>query len=186
MANIAVISSSVRTGRKSDRVASYFVNFLQSNNLASVDLLDLKEFNFPIFQERLMFLKDNAPDNLKDFANRFNAADGILIVTPEYNGNIPASLINVMDVLFKEWYHKPVAIAGVSSGAIAGARVVIHLQASLWKLQAMCVPSMFNVGFVEESYDEQGVPVEKEKTDKIARRFIDEFLFTIRAVKNAG
>ncbi|MDR0418600.1 MAG: hypothetical protein LBH34_00075 [Prevotellaceae bacterium] len=48
----------------------------------------------------------------------------------------------------------------------------------------MCAPSVFNVGFVEESYDEQGVSAEKEKTGKAAKRFTDEFLFTADAVKN--
>jgi len=48
MPTIAIISSSVRTGRASHRVALYFKNYLQANDLATVQMLDLAEYNFPV------------------------------------------------------------------------------------------------------------------------------------------
>ena len=53
MYHIAIISASVRTGRKSHRVALFFRRFIKENDLASLDLIDLKEIQFPIFDERL-------------------------------------------------------------------------------------------------------------------------------------
>lgn len=55
---IAIISASVRLGRNSHRVSLYFKNYIEENNLGTVDLVDLNEYKFPIFDERLRFMKD--------------------------------------------------------------------------------------------------------------------------------
>ncbi len=52
MPHIAIISSSVRTGRNSHRVALYFKNYLETNALATAEMLDLQVYNFPVFEER--------------------------------------------------------------------------------------------------------------------------------------
>jgi len=99
MRTIAIISSSVRRGRNSHRVALYFKNYLQDNSLAEAEIIDLKEYNFPVFDERLNKM-DNPSADVLQFAERIRAADGIIIVTPEYNGGYPASLKNVIDLLY--------------------------------------------------------------------------------------
>ncbi len=101
MPNIAIISSSVRIGRNSHRVALFFQNYLQQHNLAAVDMLDLYLYDFPVFDERLRLMKDPSPEVL-DFAERITRADGVIIVTPEYHGGYPASLKNVIDLLYVE------------------------------------------------------------------------------------
>ncbi|MCK7536595.1 MAG: NAD(P)H-dependent oxidoreductase [Marinilabiliales bacterium] len=35
------------------------------------------------------------------FASRIRAADGVIVVTPEYNGGYPASLKNAVDLLYR-------------------------------------------------------------------------------------
>ena len=97
MPHIAIISSSVRSERKSHRVALYFQNYLKANNLATTEILDLKEYNFPIFEYTIKTLKDPS-DKVLDFTNKVKSANGIIIVTPEYNGGFPASLKNVIDL----------------------------------------------------------------------------------------
>jgi NAD(P)H-dependent FMN reductase len=55
---IAILSASVRTGRNSHRVALFIKNYIETNNLASVEILDIKQYQFPIFEERLKFQKN--------------------------------------------------------------------------------------------------------------------------------
>lgn len=180
MPTIAIISSSVRTGRASHRVALYFKNYLQSNNLATVQMLDLNEYNFPVFDERLKYQKDPSAAML-DFAARIKNADGVIIVTPEYNGGYPASLKNVVDLLYDEWYRKPVAIATVSAGAFGGSQVITSLQFSLWKIRAWTVPAMFPVPKVQDAFDENGTPADQAGTDKRAAAFISELMWCVEA-----
>jgi NAD(P)H-dependent FMN reductase len=182
MPHIAIISSSVRTGRNSNRVALYFKNYLETSKLATVDILDLKKYNFPLFDERL-HLQKNPPVAAIDFAEKINSADGVLIVTPEYNGGYPASLKNVIDLLYKEWHRKPVAISTASDGNFGGSQVIASLQFSLWKIRAWVVPAMFPVPKVTEAFDENGNPSDKTVTDKRAAGFTNELLWCIEAKK---
>jgi NAD(P)H-dependent FMN reductase len=50
--NIAIISASVRIGRNSHRIALFFKKYIEENKLATVELLDLMEYQFPIFEEQ--------------------------------------------------------------------------------------------------------------------------------------
>lgn len=180
MPQIIIISSSVRTGRNSHRVALYFKNYLVSNKLATVEILDLNEYNFPLFDERLRFQKSPS-DEMLDFSEKIKAAAGVLIVTPEYNGGYPASLKNAIDLLYEEWYRKPVAISTVSDGSFGGSQVITSLQFSFWKIRAWTVPAMFPVPKVRDSFDENGNPSDKTLTDKRASIFINELLWCIEA-----
>jgi NAD(P)H-dependent FMN reductase len=182
MIHIAIISASVRHGRNSHRTALYFQNYLTENNLAAVEIIDLKEYQFPLFDERLRLQPDPSPA-LLDYAARVTKADGIIIVTPEYNGGYPASLKNAIDVLYKEWYKKPIAISTSSDGVFGGTQVITSLQWSLWKIRAWTVPAMFPVPKVQETFDEHGVPADKEAVDKRAANFIGELLWCIEATK---
>ena len=180
MLRITIISSSVRVKRNSNRVALYFKNYLEKNKIALAEILDLEKYNFPIFNERLR-LQINPSAATLDFANKIKSADGVLIVTPEYNGGYPASLKNVIDLLYDEWHRKPVAISTVSSGSFGGSQVIISLQFSLWKIRAWTVPATFPVSKVEESFDEMGGTADKAATDKRATNFINELLWCIEA-----
>ncbi len=182
MPHIAIISSSVRQGRNSHRVALFFKQFLAEHQLATPEILDLQEYNFPVFTERLRLQKEPS-EELLDFAAKITAADGVIIVTPEYNGGYPASIKNVVDVLYDEWRRKPIAISTVSDGVFGGTQAITSLQWALWKIRAWTVPAMFPVPKVKENYDENGVPTDREAIEKRARGFVDEMLWCIEARK---
>lgn len=181
MQHIAIISASVREGRMSHRVAMYFKKYIEENQIAEVEMLDLQAFQFPVFNERLSLQVQPSQQALV-FAGKIKNADGIIIVTPEYNGGYPASLKNIMDLLYIEWFHKPIAIATASGGPFGGAQVITSLQFSLWKMKAWTVPAMFPVPFVQDSFDEQGNPVDKLQTDKRAELFLGELCWCMEAV----
>lgn len=180
MPHIGIISASVRSGRNSHRVALYFENFFKEHNLATVEMIDLNNYRFPVFDERLRLMPDPSQQVI-EFAEKIKSVDGVLIVTPEYNGGYPASLKNVIDLLYDEWRRKPIAIATVSAGAFGGSQVITSLQFSLWKIQAWTVPAMFPVPKVKESFDENGIPTDKEATHRRAKRFVDELLWCVEA-----
>jgi NAD(P)H-dependent FMN reductase len=158
----------------------YFKNYLEANKIATTEILDLEKYNFPLFNERLR-LQENPSVATLDFAGKIKLADGILIVTPEYNGGYPASLKNVIDLLYDEWHRKPIVISTVSSGPFGGSQVITSLQFTLWKMRAWTVPAMFPVPQVEKSFDESGNPADKAATDKRAAGFINELLWCIEA-----
>lgn len=180
--HIRIISSSVRKGRNSHRVALYFQQLITDDKRASAEIIDLQEYNFPVFEERLQYLQD-PPQQVLQFAEKIKSADGVVIVTPEYNGGYPASLKNVIDLLYPQWKRKPVALATVSDGPFAGTQVMTSLLFTLWKIGALMVPAMYAVPNVREAYNENGTATDPAGTGKRAKRFIDELLWYMEAKK---
>lgn len=179
MPHIAIISASVRTGRISHRVALFFKNFLEDRNLSTAEILDLHTYQFPIFEERLKYQLAPSAEVL-DFASRIKNADGIIIVTPEYNGGYPASLKNITDLLYEDWHRKPIAISTVSDGGFGGTQVITSLQFTLWKMRAWTVPAMFPVPFAPTAFDEHGRLLEVA-LEKRATNFVNELLWCVQA-----
>ncbi len=182
MIHLSIISSSVRVGRKSHNVSLYFQNYLNENNLASVEIIDLKEYNFPIFDGTIKTMI-HPSEGILDYAKRIKASDGIIIVTPEYNGGYPASLKNAVDLLYDEWKHMPIGIATVSAGPFGGSQAMLAIQSVLWKMKAWTIPAMFSVPNVEKAYDANGNALDKAASDLLAKDFIKELLWCIEADK---
>ncbi len=93
MPHIAILSASVRTGRHSHRVALYFKKLVEENKLATVEILDLNQYQFPVFNERLKYQPDPSSSVL-EFAGKIKSADGVIIVTPpgmDSTCNVPSS-----------------------------------------------------------------------------------------------
>lgn len=185
MKKIAIISPSVRQGRKSHRVALWFRRYLEQNNLAEAEIIDLAEYKFPLFEERLKLQQNPLPE-AAELAGRIRSADGVIIVTPEYNGGYPASLKNVIDLLTDEWRRKPVAISTVSDGPFGGTQVITSLQFTLWKMGALTVPAMFPVPRVDTAFSEEGIPSDPEAYEKRTARFTGALLWHIEARSRAN
>jgi NAD(P)H-dependent FMN reductase len=177
---ISIISSSVRIDRVSHRVALFFKNYLIQHQLATPQILDLKEYNFPVFDERLSH-QPNPSAGVLDFAEKIKKSDGVIIVTPEYNGGYPASLKNVVDLLYNEWRRKPIAISTVSDGSFGGTQVITSLQFSLFKIRAWVVPAMCPMPKAKDLFDEAGIPADKASIEKRVAPFIQELLWCVEA-----
>ncbi|WP_370413943.1 GNAT family N-acetyltransferase [Streptomyces fradiae] len=54
-----------------------------------------------------------------------DAADGFVVVTPEYNSGMPATLKNALDYLYREWAWKPIGFVSYGNTS-AGTRAVQH------------------------------------------------------------
>jgi NAD(P)H-dependent FMN reductase len=182
MSDIVIISSSIRPDRKSHRIALFFNQYIVDNKLASVEIIDLMECNFPLFNNPLKYLEEPA-DNVVAFAQKIKMADGIIIITPEYNGTYPASLKNAIDVLYDEWRHKPVGIVTASSGPFAGTQALIALQFTLWKMKAWTITEMFSAPNLQDTYDEAGKPADRKVSDELAGVFMKELLWCANADK---
>ncbi|GAA09010.1 chromate reductase [Acetobacter tropicalis NBRC 101654] len=80
------------------------------------------------------------PEPVLAMAEQIRAADGVIVVTPEYNYSVPGVLKNALDWLSRvtpqPFAGKPLAIQTASPGAIGGARAQYHLRQSLVFLNA--------------------------------------------------
>lgn len=73
------------------------------------------------------------PEDVGEFIDKVKDADGLLIVTPEYNYSVPGVLKNAIDWASRPAYQsvfkgKPVFIVSVSGSALGGVRAQGHLK----------------------------------------------------------
>jgi NAD(P)H-dependent FMN reductase len=176
MKHFAILLGSIRKGRQSNKVANYFSNYLSQNPIVDSEIIDLKEYNFPLFEERLKYLSEPT-EKVLDFAKKIKAVDAVIVVSPEYNGSFPASLKNVIDLLRDEWYHKPIGLVTVSSGSFAGLKCQVALQQTFLHLKALVSTAVFPVHDVELAFDPQGQPTDVDAFNKRADVFIKELIW---------
>lgn len=173
MKHIAIISSSVRTGRLSHRVALYLKDHLETSHGVTAEVLDLKAYDFPLFNERFI----NQPDPsaaVRDYTDRFMKADGIVIVTPVYNGSFPAALKNVIDLFEREWHHRSVGIISVTEGSTPPIATIQQLQTILLKVGTHIAPALCTVLNTASEYSPEGVPANPESAAKIMYPMLTE------------
>ena len=174
MKKIAIIAASVRTGRKSIRVAYFLKKFTESNQFGTVTLLDLEKYQFPVFNERLKFQKNPLPAAV-EFASEVKNADGVIIVTPEYNGSYTPVMKNLLDHYPKQ-SHKAFGIVTASTGIMGGIRATQQMQLLINALFGIASPHMLVVGGVDKRFDEDGNLLD-EAYQKSIDVFIREFLW---------
>lgn len=165
---LKIISSSIRDGRDSHKIANFLKNWMDKNTEINTEIIDLKERNYPLFTERLSFQKEKHPGAVK-FSEEIKESDAVIIVSPEYNGGYPASLKNVIDLLYEEWQNKPIGLAMVSSGDMAGAQATHQLEFILYKIGAEVVKNRFHVGNVGQNFLDDGTTSNDEFYQKNAK-----------------
>ena len=175
---VPIILGSTRRGRQSPKVAKFLHGLLQAR--AQTEILDLADFNFPIMEERLR-MRDDAPPRLQEFAEKIARADGIVIVTPEYNNGYPGVLKNALDYLLPEYRRKPIGIATVSGGGFGGLNCLAQLRLVTLGMGAFPIPAAFPVSKVQDSFAEDGTPKDP-MLEKRAQAFVGEMLWFTEAI----
>ena len=178
MKKIIIISSSIREGRLGHRVALFMKNYLIENSIAEVEILDLNEYKFPIFEERIFNLK-NPPANLLDFVDRFKKSDGVIIASSVYNYSFPASLKNAIDVMYPEWGRKVVGLSSATMGFVEGLPTTFQLENTLSQMGAFVSPKKYFAINISKVFNEDGIAVDKEKEEKKLKPMIDEFMYLV-------
>jgi len=123
------------------------------------------------------------PEAVAALKAKIRAADGVLLVTPEYNFSIPGVLKNTLDWMSRPpeppFDGKPVAIMGASPGPVGTARVQYHLRQVLVFMNTFTVnkPEVF-ISQCASRFNAQG-----ELTDEATAKFITDLLVSLKALK---
>jgi len=173
--NIPVILGTARKGRASEHAARLFTDLLNRRAGVTSHLIDIATVRMPV---------DDAGEAIKDpvFAKAMTEADGLLIVTPEYNHSFPGLLKHVLDSCLSEYIHKAVGIAGISAGGFSGTRVIQGLLPVMRELGLATIFWDVNIGTVGKVFTEDGRLLD-EAVIRRSDRFIRELIWMAKVLR---
>ncbi|MGL4858134.1 MAG: NADPH-dependent FMN reductase [Enterobacteriaceae bacterium] len=127
------------------------------------------------------------PEEVTELALQIRQADGVIIVTPEYNYSVPGALKNAIDWLSRvenqPFANKPVALQTCSMGPIGGARCQYHLRQIMVFLNAHVLNKPeFMCGVVQNRVDEQRQELTDVATRNLLVQQLDAFAEYIRRI----
>lgn len=194
---IKIIIGTTRQNRFSEKAASYIYQEAQKREEMDVELLDLRDFPLPFYNEPVspsMFALTNheyADEYARKWTNKIGEGDGFIMVTAEYNHGYPAVLKNAIDYVFKEWNKKVVGFVGY--GNAGGARAIEQLREVAVELQLVPIRSAIHIPpNIYMSVKNETLPVNPDlfqslhegKVDRV-EAFFSDFVWTTRALKKA-
>jgi len=107
------------------QLVSYTVDLLQN---VTTEVLDLNDFEVPLFSVDLEKSMQGQPDNAHRLLNKIKDADGIIISLAEHNGAYSAAFKNIFDwmsrIEAKTFFGKPMLLMATSPGGRGGQSVL--------------------------------------------------------------
>jgi NAD(P)H-dependent FMN reductase len=151
---ILIISGTNRPDSNTRKVTSHVETIYESIGV-EFQVLDLTELPPEIFSPASYAEK---PISFKRFSEAILASDGVVIVTPEYNGGIPGILKYFIDMLpFPESFEqRPVCFVGLAAGIWGALRPVEQLQAIFGYRNAFIFPERVFIPGVGKLLDSTG------------------------------
>jgi len=143
---LKIIVGSTRQGRFSEKPANWLLEETKKNAEVEPELLDLRDYPMPFFDEAETPSMKRAPyqnETVKKWTAKISEADAFIVVTPEYNHGYPAVLKNALDYAYGEWNKKPVGF--LSYGGVGGARVIEQLRQVVVELQMVAIRGSINI-----------------------------------------
>jgi NAD(P)H-dependent FMN reductase len=174
--NIPVILGTSRKGRASVHAARLLADLLNRRAGVVSTVLDIASLPLPV---------DDAGEAIKDagFSAAMTAADGLVIVAPEYNHSFPGLLKHTLDSCLSEYIHKAVGLVGVSAGPFAGIRVVQGLLPVMRELGLVTIFWDINIGQVGKVFTEDGRLLD-EAFVRRSDRFVRELIWMSKVLRS--
>ena len=148
-----------------DRVAPWVVESATLHGAFDVEVLDLRDWPLPMFQEHIGTIGDFIDPTysepiVREWNRKLKGADALLVITAEYLHSIPGVLKNAFDNVFVSYAlrNKPIAAVGYSIGVAAGVRAVEHLFDVAIESEMVPLRDTVLISRVESAFDDQGVP----------------------------
>lgn len=186
-AHLKIIIGSTRPGRAADLVVPWISTTAREHGAFDVDVLDLRDWQFPVFGETFATLGDPAsPTFSAPVVRRWNdaiaAGGAYLFITPEYHHSVPAVLKNAIDSVFGTFAfrNKPAAFLAYSGGI----RAVEHLAHIAIEAELVPLRNTVVIPYVTAAFGPDGEPVD-DWARAAAKIMLDDLAWWAAALRQA-
>lgn len=158
---IGIVAGSVRRHRLGESIARWVCDVARERGDADYELIDLKDFNLPVFDgdSPMRAHKQYDNPNVQRWSDAIDSCDAFVFVTPEYNHSVPGGFKNAVDTLGPEWQGKSVAFVGY--GADGGVRAVEHWRQILANFEMHDVRAQVSLGLFTDVGDKGFAPQQR-------------------------
>jgi len=172
---ILVLAGTTREQRKSVHAARFIAEIGRQQDNVEIRFGDPTDFYFPG--------DGNDPEG-KDsrYTELTEWADAFFIVTPEYNHSFPGTLKRMLDSELKNYIHKPVALAGASSGRMGGVRAVESLVTAVREMGMVVTFTDVYFAQVQDLFNENG-EIRDEFYKEAANKAYTELIWMAKVLK---
>jgi NAD(P)H-dependent FMN reductase len=176
---IPILLGTPRKGRESEHVAKWLLGKIKERkDEIETKFFDVRDFKIPQ-DDYGMELKNDFPE----WRDAMIRADGLVIVTPEYNHGYPGSLKSVLDLLLPEYIHKAVAFAAVSAQVWGGVRVIEALVQTSRELGFAVTFTDLNFPRVQTLFDENGDLIDEKAYEDRVKAFLNELIWMSKTLR---
>jgi chromate reductase len=171
---ITIIAGTNRPGSNTRRIANV-VDAIYAGIKAPRSIIDLATLPAEIYSPESYAVK---PAAFSSISQQVLNSDGLVIITPEYNGSFPGILKYFIDMLkFPESFdRRPVCFIGLSAGIWGGLRSVEQLEMIFGYRNAHIFPERVFIPRIGDAIDPQGTLFDPElrvRLEKQAAGFVD-------------
>jgi NAD(P)H-dependent FMN reductase len=173
---LLAFTPSLRAASTNKKLVAW-ASVVAGQNNATVDLVDFHDFDMPPYDADLQ--EKGFPAGTLKFANRIQAADGLLIAVPEYNFSIPGNFKNTLDWVSQI---KPQPLGGKSAlllsasiSSVGGARGLWQTRIPLEALGVFVYPEMYSLPRSGEAFDTNDKFIDVEnltRLEKIVKAYL--------------
>lgn len=186
---IALIIGSTRKTRFADKPAQWMLKQAQARDDMDVELVDLRDFDLPLFDEMAsnMWMPSSDPRAVA-WQNKLAEFDGYIFVVAEYNRSITGALKNAIDQAYKEWVRKP--FTAIAYGSVGGTRALEHLRTIGVEMQMVPTRNAVHIGmgdFFKVHPLGSNAPIEEIEANILpaAKASLDDLVWWANATKAA-
>lgn len=150
-------STPPRPARLGERVTRACARALEQRG-HKVRIIDPLDFDLgAVFKPHFAYAKGAAPEALQTLADQIAAADGYVMVSPEYNHSLSPALTHLLNHFASSAFaFKPSVIATYSAGQWGGVRAAVAMRAFLSEMGCLPVSAMIHAPRAQDVFDETG------------------------------
>ncbi|GEM_PF-52554 len=175
---IPILLGTAREGGNSAKVAQTVFKEMQKYEFFETELLKVSDF---VTVLKTQGMEEKNANKWKEIMTK---ADGLIVVSPEYNHGYPGELKIMLDQLYDEYYRKPIGICGVSASSMGGVRMVEALRLVALELGMVPIHKAVYFSEVNTLFDHS-----QELQDSLyiqrMKNFFDELAWFAKALKEA-
>jgi chromate reductase len=174
---IPVVLGTARQGRQSEKVAKYVLQIVQSSGLET-ELVDVRDYRIEATD------REEEIPQAKKWKEKIVRSDGLIIVSPEYNHAYPGELKMFLDMLYEQYWRKPVGLVGVSDGPWGGTRGMEVLRLTCISLGLHPILEIVYCPKVKELFDDAG-KITNDSYEKKVKSLLKSLITHAEALKAA-